>query len=86
MLERGTQLPTIRACSNGANPNLVYFTLKKLILKYVTQTVFNYTRLHNEILSVKENIEIFLNKLIPVLKNRRGSALTDIRWLLLLQK
>lgn len=30
MLERGTQLPTVRACSNGANPNLVYFILKKI--------------------------------------------------------
>lgn len=82
MLERGTQLPTIRACSNGANPNLVYSTLKKLVLKYATKTVLNYIRLNNEILSVKENIETFLNKLMPVLKNRRESAITDIRWLL----
>lgn len=62
MLEGGTQLPTIRACSNGANPNLVCFTFKKLILRNATQTVLNHLRLNNGILGVKENIEIFLNK------------------------
>lgn len=37
----------------------------------MAQTVLNNIRFNNEILSVKENIEIFLNKLIPVLKNRK---------------